>query len=121
MKKLLLVTLIFGFMLVATQVNAGGDATAGQEKSQVCAACHGADGNSPSPEFPILAGQHESYLVEALHQYRAAAKNEERVGKRSNAIMMGMAAGLSDEDIENLAAFYSSQQGPLGKIPMRKP
>ncbi|MEE8118528.1 MAG: cytochrome c [Gammaproteobacteria bacterium] len=118
MKKLLLVSLVLGFMLIATHADAGGDANAGQEKSQVCSACHGADGNSPLPEFPILAGQHESYLVEALYQYRAAAKNEERTGKRSNAIMMGMAAGLSDEDIADLAAYYAGQDGPLGKIPM---
>ena len=74
--------------------------------AQVCAACHGADGAKPSaPDQPILAGQHEEYLVQALSDYKS--------GKRNNAIMKGFAAGLSKKDIEDLAAWFSSQKSAL--------
>jgi cytochrome c553 len=82
---------------------ASGDAAAGKAKSATCAACHGPDGNSTSPAFPRLAGQHPDYLVHALEAYKS--------GKRKNAIMNGMAAGLSEQDMEDLAAFFSSQKG----------
>jgi cytochrome c553 len=82
---------------------AKGDPAAGKDKSQVCQACHGLDGKSIAPNYPNLAGQHESYLVKALADYRA--------GRRSNAVMAPMAANLSDQDIEDLAAWYSSQDG----------
>jgi cytochrome c553 len=81
-----------------------GDAEAGKKKAtEVCAACHGPDGNSPTPDFPRLAGQHEDYLAKALSDYKT--------GKRSNPVMGGMAAGLSDGDIANLAAYFASQRG----------
>lgn len=80
------------------------DAAAGKEKAaQVCASCHGADGNSSDPQYPSLAGQYENYLVQALKEY----KN----GNRKNPIMSGFAAGLSEDDMENLAAWFSSQSG----------
>jgi cytochrome c553 len=83
-----------------------GNAAAGQEKSKTCAACHGATGNeSLDDTYPKLAGQHDDYLANALRDYRS--------GKRRNAIMAGFAAGLSDEDINDLAAFYASQEGDL--------
>lgn len=82
-----------------------GDAEAGKAKSAVCAACHGADGNSAIPVNPSLAGQDYSYLVQALKDYRS--------GARSNAIMNGQAAALKDEDIQNLAKYYSTQEGNL--------
>lgn len=85
-----------------------GDARAGQQKSETCAACHGADGNGPDPNFPRLAGQYEDYLAKTLRQYRD--------GERVNAIMNGMAAGLSDRDIADLAAFYASQRGSLSTV-----
>ncbi len=84
-------------------VSAKGDAAAGQEKSAACAACHGADGNSQIPMNPILAGQYADYIVRALMDYKS--------GARQNPIMAGMAAGLSKEDMEDLAAYFSSQQG----------
>ncbi|MDA8109035.1 MAG: cytochrome c [Betaproteobacteria bacterium] len=86
---------------------AGGDPAAGKAKAaQVCAACHSADGAKPTtPAYPILAGQYDDYLIEALHDYKS--------GKRKNAIMNGMAAGLSDADIDNLAAWFSSQHSAL--------
>ena len=79
-----------------------GDAQSGQEKSATCAACHGADGNSINPEWPSLAGQHPSYLSDALHDF----KN----GQRNNVLMSGQAAALEDQDIEDLAAFYATQE-----------
>ncbi len=75
---------------------------AGKAKAaEVCAACHGADGNSPSPDFPKLAGQHRDYLAKALRDYKS--------GARKNAIMQGFAAALTADDIDNLAAYYSAQ------------
>jgi cytochrome c553 len=84
-------------------VLAKGDPASGKEKSAVCQACHGLDGKSIAPNYPNLAGQHESYLVKALADYRA--------GRRTNPIMAPMAANLSDQDIEDLAAWYASQDG----------
>ena len=89
--------------------HAAGDPEAGQEKSATCAACHGADGNSNIPTNPILAGQYVSYLEEALKSYRS--------GTRQNAIMAGFASQLSDQDIADLAAWFSSQEGPLQTAP----
>ncbi|WP_227814272.1 c-type cytochrome [Nitrogeniibacter aestuarii] len=86
---------------------AGGDPAAGKEKSAVCAACHGADGNSPTPMFPKLAGQHEDYLVRALTDYKL--KN------RKNEIMAGQVEPLSSQDIADLAAFFASQKGLVVK------
>lgn len=80
------------------------DATAGKEKAtQVCASCHGADGNSTDPQYPSLAGQYENYIVQALKEYQN--------GNRNNPIMSGFAAGLSEDDMENLAAWFGSQSG----------
>lgn len=76
---------------------------AGKEKSKSCAACHGADGNSAGGEFPRLAGQHYDYLLRTLQDYKS--------GERKNAIMNGIAATLSTRDMQDLAAFYSRQQG----------
>lgn len=89
--------------LFSTQVFAAGDAAAGKQKSAVCAACHGADGNSTSPEFPRLAGQHPDYLLKALTDYKS--------GARKNAIMNGFAASLSSQDMQDLAAYFSRQKG----------
>jgi cytochrome c553 len=76
---------------------------AGKEKSRTCAACHGADGNSVTADFPKLAGQHSDYLVKAMNDYKS--------GKRKNPIMGPQAAPLSQRDMEDLAAYYSHQQG----------
>ena len=89
--------------LSAGPVVAAGDAVAGKGKAQACAACHGPDGNSPAADFPRLAGQHADYLASALRHYKT--------GKRSNAIMKGFAANLSDKDMADLAAFYAAQKG----------
>ena len=80
-----------------------GDPVAGEAKSKSCVACHGADGNSATADFPRLAGQHADYLTKALSDYKS--------GTRKNAIMAPQAANLSKRDIEDLAAFYSRKQG----------
>lgn len=97
-------------LLAAGAASGAGDPAAGKEKSQTCTACHGEDGISVAPQFPILAGQYEDYLVAALRQYRS--------GKRRNAVMSGFATGLSDQDIADLAAWYASQDG-LSVLPRR--
>ncbi len=92
---------------VAQDAAALGNAEAGRAKAaQVCAACHGADGAKPSsPDQPILAGQYYEYLVKALSDYKS--------GKRNNAIMKGFTAGLSRQDLEDLAAWFASQKSSL--------
>ncbi len=78
------------------------DTSAGAAKAkEVCQACHGMDGNSASPDFPRIGGQYPDYLSKALRDYKS--------GARKNAIMAGFAGTLSKQDIENLAAYYSSQ------------
>lgn len=77
------------------------DPEAGRAKSQTCAACHGADGNSVNPEWPSLAGQHAAYTATQLHAYQS--------GARVDPIMIGMTAGLSDQDILDLAAYYAAE------------
>ena len=76
-----------------------GDAAAGKVLAATCAACHGAAGASVNPAWPNLAGQHAGYLVNALQAFKS--------GTRPNAMMSGMAAGLSDADINNVAAYFS--------------
>ncbi|OYU28922.1 MAG: cytochrome c4 [Burkholderiales bacterium PBB2] len=74
--------------------------------AQVCAACHTADGSRGSPANPILQGQHPEYLAKQLTEFKA--------GIRKNAVMQGMAAVVSDEDIKHVAAFYASKQAKPG-------
>lgn len=82
---------------------ATGDVAAGKAKSAVCATCHGAEGIAIMPAYPNLAGQNAEYLQSALKSYR----DKQRQGGMA-AIMQMQAANLSDEDIANLAAYYSS-------------
>ena len=79
---------------------ASGDASAGKKKSTPCQACHGAEGVSPSPDFPNLAGQYADYMETALRHYKA--------GKRKNPIMAEQVKNLSDKDIMDLAAYFAS-------------
>lgn len=100
--------LLLAAVLPSANVMAG-DPAAGEQKAATCAACHGADGISTIASNPILAGQYPSYLEHALKSYRD--------GSRQNAIMAGFASQLSDEDIADLAAWFSSQKGPLQTAP----
>ena len=88
--------------LLAGKALAAGDVAAGQTKAAVCTACHGPDGNSSNPLWPKLAGQHAAYLVKQLKDFKS--------GTRKDPIMAGMSAPLSDQDIENLAAYFASQK-----------
>jgi len=80
-----------------------GNAAEGKNKSAVCNACHGPTGQSVQPIYPNLGGQHQDYLIKTLQWFRD--------GSRQNAIMNGFAANLSDADIEDISAWYASQQG----------
>ena len=105
MRKLLAVSLALAIPFAA---GAAGNAESGKAKmaEKGCAACHGPDGNKPSaPDQPIVAGQHYDYLVRVLTDYK--------IGRRTNPIMKGMAAQLSKQDIEDVAAWFSSQQSSL--------
>jgi len=74
--------------------------------TQVCVACHAVDGSRGAPSFPILQGQHPEYLVKQLVEFKS--------GKRKNAVMLGFAAGLSDADMRNVAAFFASKKAKEG-------
>jgi cytochrome c553 len=92
-------TLFFALLMFAGPALAA-DAEAGKTKSAMCMACHGAAGISANPIWPNLAGQKEGYLAKQMKDFRD--------GKRSDPVMAPMSKSLSDEDIANLAAYYSS-------------
>jgi cytochrome c553 len=99
------VVLTAAFALPAVAAGAPAPAKAdlakGQEKAVTCVACHTADGKRGLPANPILQGQHAEYIVKQLTEFKA--------GKRANAMMSGMAAALTPEDMVNIAAFYNSK------------
>ena len=104
MKKLIVCMMIgLGWMSFAY---AAGDAASGQGKVAVCSGCHGADGNSMIPSFPKLAGQGEVYLVNQLKDIRDGARNVPQ--------MMGILTGRTDQDLADMAAFYSTQKVTVG-------
>ena len=103
-----LVSSIIPIMLLLSIAHAS-DAKKGAALAQgLCAACHASDGNSVIPSNPILAGQHYSYLKNQLNYFQV--KEGEERAKRENAVMLGIASGLSSDDIDNLAAYYSQQK-----------
>ncbi|NMH60609.1 c-type cytochrome [Alteromonas ponticola] len=114
MKKLCLL-IGMTFMLSGAAV-AEGDATAGKEKSTTCAACHGPDGNSMIEANPKIAGQHENYLLKQLKEFKLAAKTGGEEG-RNSAIMTAQVANLSEQDLEDLAAYFASQEATPGATP----
>jgi cytochrome c553 len=89
-------TSLVSFSLIAA------DSEAGKSKSVACSGCHGADGNSASGVWPILAGQHASYLAKQLRDFKS--------GERADPIMQGMVAALSKEDIQDIAAYFAGQK-----------
>jgi cytochrome c553 len=93
---------LLAFVVISTPAQAGGDAEAGKAKAQACFACHGVNGNSSTPMFPSLAGQHASYLAKQLADFKS--------GKRQNALMAGQVASLSPQDMADLAAFFAEQK-----------
>jgi cytochrome c553 len=93
---------IAAFALAGAHAAVAANLQAGSAKvKEVCAACHGQDGNSQTPDYPRLAGQYPDYLAKALRDYKS--------GLRKNPIMAGFAAGLSKQDIDNVAAYYAAQ------------
>ncbi len=87
--------------VISVQAVAEGDPSAGQAKSAICAACHGADGNSAIPNWPKLAGQHTDYMVRQVALIKS--------GARTVPEMLGIVASMSDQDIQDISAWYSSQ------------
>ncbi len=104
------VLLLLSRVVVAAEIIP--NATAGQEKSQVCVACHTADGNSVVPAWPKIAGQPEKYLIQQLVEYRKGDK-----GTRNNPVMFGITQSLSDQDIADLAAYFANQKPTVGATP----
>ena len=97
--------MLVGMMMCSLPVLAKGDAKAGEGRAVMCVACHGVTGKGSVPLYPNLAGQHEEYLAHALRAY----KKGERSGGQAE-VMKAYVSGLSDEDIDNLAAYYASQK-----------
>ncbi len=112
-KSLLAVAVVLGvagpLSALAADAAIQGDAAAGKAKSTACAACHGADGNSPAPTFPKLAGQGERYLLKQLHEINRQDKKGNVI--RSVPTMTGQTENLSDQDLADLAAYFASQTG----------
>lgn len=100
------------FVAVAAGAQAAGDATAGKAKAGVCAGCHGVNGNSTNPLWPKLNGQHDKYLAKQLADFKA--------GKRKDPLMLGQVAGLSSQDMNNLAAFFAKQSATMGQADKTK-
>jgi len=98
--KHVMVVILAGVLLGTSGFVLAGDAAAGKTKSASCAACHGANGISSNALWPNLAGQKDGYLVKQMKAFRD--------GTRKDPMMGAMAKPLSDADIDNLAAFYSS-------------
>lgn len=106
MRRAPVAAIIATLFIVAPTAFAAGSTKADPAKGkllveQVCAACHGADGNSAASANPSLAGQHPEYIVKQLTEFKA--------GKRKNAIMLGMSSALSPSDMQNVAAYFSAQ------------
>ncbi|MBT7438623.1 MAG: cytochrome c4 [Thiotrichales bacterium] len=101
MKKIVIILASILITSLSNPILAVGDAEAGQAKSATCMGCHGLAGNSTIPNFPKLAGQSEAYIVKQLQYFKS--------GERGNAMMAGVALSLSDQDMEDVAAYYSIQ------------
>jgi len=102
---------LFGLLvlwLCAGLAGAAGDAARGRAIASDCSACHGPDGSSPSPAFPVLGGQHAEYLVQALLAYQS--------GSRADSIMGGAVRNLTRQQIEDVAAYFAAQKGLSGGL-----
>ena len=113
MKKMMTLAAVLGAASISFGAHAAGNIDAGKTAAQKynCAACHGADFNSPiDPSYPKLAGQHRDYLQHALTAYK---RGNEAMNGRGNAIMGAQVAPLSQQDIINIAAYLHSLPGSL--------
>jgi len=106
-----IVATVISIVLAASTAQAGGDAAAGKDKAAACVACHGEAGISVAPIYPNIGGQYANYLLHSLQAYKS--------GDRQNAIMQGMVAALSEQDMEDLAAHFSSLEGALKEGSLR--
>lgn len=108
--KRALTLLSFGMALAlaSAPLLASGDIDNGKTKAAPCFACHGKDGNGIDPQYPRLAGQYNEYIQQALHEYKD--------GRRGNPIMKGFVSSLSDQDIEDVAAYFSSMPTKLDTL-----
>mgnify|MGYP006089080501 CR=1 FL=1 len=105
MKKIIL-SLLLTVGTISTASAVEGNAEAGKAKAAMCAACHGADGNSPIAIYPKLAGQSASYTVKQLVDFKS--------GERNDPVMAGMVAALSTQDMKDLAAYFAVQTPSVG-------
>jgi len=107
-RALILFSLGAVLALSSTALLADGNAADGKTKAATCFACHGTDGNGIDPQYPRLAGQYNLYLQQALHEYKD--------GRRNNPIMKGFVATLSDQDIQDIATYFSSLPSKLDTL-----
>lgn len=106
--KTLITAIALSMTVVSTGVSAAeGNAKAGKAKAVTCAGCHGPNGNSANPTWPKLAGQHAPYIAKQLADLKAGKK-------RSDTLMAGQVAGLSEQDMADLGAYYAKQTGSQG-------
>lgn len=94
-----------------------GDPQAGKLKATTCAACHGAEGNSPMNTWPKLAGQNAKYLYNQLKAFKAGQSTQQSDTSRYNEVMTPLVANLSDQDLKDLAVYYASQKTSIGATP----
>ncbi|MCU4675867.1 cytochrome c4 [Catenovulum sp. 2E275] len=113
-KSAIALAMFFGLTAASQASSIKGDAEAGKAKSATCAACHSVDGNSVIPANPKIAGQSAEYLYKQLKDFKSAASGGEG---RANAIMAGMVAPLSDQDMKDLAVYFASQETSAGSTP----
>ena len=117
MKKIALsLTMLFGALAANNATAFDGDATAGKAKSATCAACHGADGNAPISMYPKIAGQHAEYIYKQLAEFKTGMTSGGKEG-RMDPVMSGMAMPLSDQDMKDLAAYFSTLPIQEGETP----
>lgn len=108
LKRILVSAALASLIALPVQANNIGNAENGKTLSAVCAGCHGANGVSTTPMFPILAGQYAGYIVQALKEYKS--------GARTNPLMVGQVSTLSEDDMKDLAAYFSSQEGGISVL-----
>jgi cytochrome c553 len=102
MKKLISLVVLMAFVGAAGSVLAASSVASGKAKSAACAACHGVDGNSAAPNFPKIAGLDAQYIAKQLADFKS--------GARKDPLMLGMVAGLSKKDMDDLGAYFASQK-----------
>ena len=117
MKKIALsLTILLGTLSASNATAFDGDVNAGKEKPATCAACHGPDGNAPVNIYPKIAGQHADYIYKQLQEFKLGMTSGGKEG-RMDPVMSGMAMPLSDQDMKDLAAYFSSLNMSEGSTP----